>query len=145
MKQETVIYLLAERMIRDAIMRGSQVINIRWLPKERFFADTSDFLRMVRDASDDLDSNSSIKLRNRDWMLGIFMREKEGDSPYISLQPSQLLPLLSIFSEKMVWKGKKGFALYNENSRKTLEKIIDVTLYLENDSSISIEFEEFKS
>jgi len=142
MKQETAVYLLAERMIRDAIMKGSQFINIRCLPKERFFADTSGYLDMVEVEEG---NNSSIKLRNKDWVLGIFIREKERDSPYISLQPSLLLPLLTIFSEKMVWKGKKGFALYNENSRKTLEKIIDLTLYLENDSSISIEFEEFKS
>jgi hypothetical protein len=140
MKKETANYLLAERMIRDAIMKGSQLINIRCLPKERFFADTSDYFDMVEEGN-----NSSIKLRNRDWVLGIFMREKGRDSPYISLQPSLLLPLLTTFSEKMVWKGRQGFAMYNENSRKTLEKFIDVTLYLERDFSISIEFEEFKS
>jgi hypothetical protein len=42
-------------------------------------------------------------------------------------------------------QGKQGFALYDETSRKRLEKCFEVTLYLESDSSISIEFEEAKS
>jgi hypothetical protein len=63
----------------------------------------------------------------------------------MSLPPSLLLPLLTIYSEKTVDQGHRGFAMYDETSRKTLEKCLEVTLYLESDSSISIEFKEIKS
>jgi len=139
-RKEMVVYLLAERMIRDAIKKGSQLINIRCHPEERFFADKSEFLDMVEEGE-----NSPIKLRNRDWFLGISIREKGKDSPYMSLPVSLFLPLLNIFSEKTVYKSRQGLAIYCETSQKTLEKLFEVTLYLESDSSISIEFQEIRS
>ncbi len=140
MKKEMAIYLLAEGMIRDAIKKGSRSLNIRCHPRERFLGDKREFLNTVEEGED-----SSFKLRNRSWVLGISIREKGRDLPYMSLPPSLLLPLLTIFSEKTVGKSKQGFAMYGENSRETLEQFFDVTLYLESDSSISIEFEEIKS
>jgi hypothetical protein len=137
--RETAVYLLAERMIRDAIKKGSQLMNIGCYPKERFFADKGEFIDLVEDGE-----NSPIKLRHRSWVLGISIREKGIDLPYMSLPVSLFLPLLNVFSEKTMVGGKQGFALYDEISRKRLEKCLEVTLYLESDSSISIEFEEAK-
>jgi hypothetical protein len=138
--KETAIYLLAERLIRDAIKKGSQLINVKCHPKERFFADKGEFLDMVEE-----DENSPIKLRNRGWVVGISIRENGKDLAYMSLPPSLLLPLVTIYSEKTAGKGKQGFAIYCEPSRTTLEKLFAVTLYLENDSSISIEFKEIEA
>ena len=138
-RKETAIYLLAERMIRDAIKKGSQLMNIRCHPQERFFADKGEFLHLAEEGE-----NSPVKLRNRGWVLGISMREKGRDSPYMSLPVSLFLPLLNVFSDKTMVEGKQGFALYDETSRKRVEQLLDVTLYFESDSSISIEFGEAK-
>jgi len=140
MSKGTVAYLLAERMIRDAMRRGCHLINIRCHPREKFFADKGEFFDMVEDGE-----NSPIRLRNHSWVLGVTIREEGKDSPYISLPVSLFLPLLDTFSEKTVYKGRQGFAIYSETSRTILERLFEVTLYLEIDSSISIEFKEIES
>jgi hypothetical protein len=139
--RETVPYHLAEQIIREAMRRGTRSINIKCWPKETFFAGKNNFADLVEEEPD-----SPIRFRQRNYVLGISLRGNEKDKPYISLPAGLFLPLLNILaSQKIEYKGKKCFALYSEtSSQKTIDKYLDLTLYWEDDSSISIDFEEIK-
>jgi hypothetical protein len=138
--KETIIYLLAEGILREAMKTGSRLVNIKCYPKEEFFGNKGESFDMVEE-----DGNSRIKIRDRGWVLGVSIRKNGNDSPYLSLPVSVFIPLLNILAERTVYKGKQGFAIYKETSgRKAVEVVLDVCLYLENDSSISVEFEEVR-
>jgi len=138
--RETVPYHLAEQILREAMRRGIQSINIKCWPKETFFAGKNSFADLVEEEPD-----SPIRFRQRNCVLGISLRGNGKDKPYISLPAGLFLPLLNILaSEKIEYKGKRCLALYSETSQKTIDKYLDLILYWEDDSSISIDFEEIK-
>ena len=138
--RETVPYHLAEQIIREAMRRGTQSINIKCWPKETFFAGKNNLADLVEEEPD-----SPIRFRQRNYVLGISLRGNGKDRPYISLPAGLFLPLLNILaSEKIAYKGKRCLALYREPSQQTIDQYLDLTLYWEEDSSISIDFEEIK-
>ncbi len=136
----TVPYRLAEQIIRGAISAGARSVNIKGRPKETFLPGKDTFADLVEEEAD-----SPIRFRQRNYVLGISLRGNGKDKPYISLPVGLFLPLLNILaSEKIEYKGKRCLALYSETSQKTIDKYLDLTLYWEEDSSISIDFEEIK-
>ncbi|HTG01504.1 MAG TPA: hypothetical protein VK654_13070, partial [Nitrospirota bacterium] len=101
-----------------------------------FFKGDGGLLDLTGDAEE-----ASIRLRNADSVIGISMSYKGSSAPYMSLEPYLLAPLLTVFTEKTEWKGKRGFPLYKEGTAK-VEKILHVTLFVEDDFSVSIELRE---
>ncbi len=139
--RETAPYHLAERILREAMRRGTRSVNLRCWPRETFFAGKNNFADLAEEEPD-----SPIRFRQRDYVLGVSLKGNGKDKPYISLPPALFLPLLNILtSEKTEYKGKMCFALYQETSpEKIIDHYLAVTLYWESDSSFSIDFEEIK-
>jgi len=139
--KETAVYHLAEQIIREALNRGSRIINLKCWPKEKSFGEQEEFLSLVEGELD-----APLKIRPRDYDLCVFLRGIGYDKPFMSLPVNSFLPLLNILSaEKTEYKGKQCFPIYGgTSSPKKIEKYLDLTLYLESDSSISIDFQEIK-
>ena len=139
---DTLVYHLAERIIGEAISRGSRSITIKCHPTEK--ADIVDAFAV------ETEQDSSIKTRHLDgrgaYELGFFIGGIGIDVPFIIVPVTYYLPLLNLLtSEKTEFKGKQCFTIYKEpSSQKAVEKYVDVTLYLESDSSVSLDIEEIK-
>lgn len=136
---DTLIYHMAEQIIRDALKRSCQSITIKCCPKEK--PDIVDTFTIEEE------QDSPMKRRHGDggdYELGFFTRKDGEVLPFMTAPAMYFLPLLNILSsEKTEYKGKKCFALYEESSsQKRIDRYIDVTLYLERDSSISFDIEE---
>lgn len=138
-------YLFAEFLIKDAMKKGIRSINLKCRPKEICVGDEKELSDLLSDLYDE-DPYSAIKIRHRNYVFGVSLRANGKDMPFMIPPLSMVLPLLNIFSsEKTEYKGTKCFAIYERTSSgKTIEKYLDLTLYWESDSSISIDFEEIK-
>jgi hypothetical protein len=138
---DTVVYRMAEHIIRDALERNCGTISLKCYPKKH--PDILDALTV------DEEDGSPIKLRSDDrgsYELGFFMKCNCEYLLYMTLPVKYFLPLLNILSvEKTEFKGRQSFVLYKESSaQKTIDRYVDVTIYLERDSSISLDIEEIK-
>lgn len=134
---DTVIYRLAERIIKDAVEHGGRSIAIKCHPTNK-----SDIIDAIVSGTEHDSPIQTDRLEGRgNYELGFFVGK---DAPYITLPVMYFLPLLHIFSSvKTEYKGKSCFAIYKgSSSQKEIERYIDLTVYLESDTSISIDVEE---
>lgn len=139
---DTIAYRLAERIIRDALERGGRSITIKCHP-----ADKSDIINAIIAETEHGSPIKTGRFEGRgNYELGFFIGKDGKDEPYITLPVMYYLPLLHIFSSvKTECKGKLCFALYKgTSSQKEIERYVDLTVYLENDSTISIDVKEIK-
>lgn len=136
---DTVVYRLAERIIRDAVERGGRSIAIKCHPTDK----TNIIDALMRETELDSPIKTGCLEGRGNYELGFFV---EKDVPYITLPVMYFLPLLHIFSSvKAEYKGKSCFAIYKgTSSQKEIECYIDLIVYLESDTSISIDIEEIK-
>jgi len=134
---DTLIYHMAERILCDALEHGARSINIRCRLKEKdaFFGAAS-----AETGQDSPGKRGSLDGRG-DYELGFFLSGIGKDVPYMTMPVIYFLPLLNILaSEKTEHKGKQCFAVYRDTaSQKAVDKYLEVALYLEKDSSITIE------
>jgi len=124
MEQDTLLRGMAERMFRDALLKGCDCITIRCYPRSDFFKGDGGLLDLTGDAEE-----ASIRLRNADSVIGISMSYKGSSAPYMSLEPYLLAPLLTVFTENTEWKGKRGFPLYREGTAKVEKSCTELFLW----------------
>jgi hypothetical protein len=137
---DTLIYRMAERILCDALEHGARSINMRCHPKEKdAFLDAA----AAGTAQDSPGKRGCLDGRG-DYELGFFLSGIRDDVPYRTMPVIYFLPLLNILSsEKTAHQGKQCFAVYREDAcRKAVDKYFEVTLYLERDSSITIDIEQ---
>jgi hypothetical protein len=142
--RETPTYKLAEAILREAIKRGCRSIHLKCQRKEGFSSDPAK--SELENIMEELETDSAVKMRDRNYFWGISLKIREEEHLFMVPPVDLSIALINIFySEKTAYKGKKCFALYDEkSSRKTIDKYLNLTLYWEKDSSLSIDFEEIK-
>ncbi len=144
--KESPAYKLAEAMIREAVKRGARSINMKC--QQRKESEFSDPAKIELDNIVDTlleQPDSPVRIRNRGYFWSISLRINEEEHPFMVPPVELSIELMNIFySEKIAYQGRKVFGLYQEAFPKTIDKYLDLTLYWENDSSLSIDFEEIR-
>jgi hypothetical protein len=131
-----VVRLLAEQIIRDAASRGAGALRIKLYHKSTVLKSVDQAFFEIEDAA-----SAPVQMRNRDMLVGLAIGSDPDAIPMMCIPPGLLLPLINTFAGQTSKKNNRRCFTVSGNTSEG-DRYFDIKVILEDDATLSIEFEE---
>lgn len=131
-----LVHRLVEQIIRDAASRGARALRIKTYHK-------STMLKRIDQAFFEIEDDASVpvQMRNRDMLVGLAIGSDPDGTPMMCIPPGLLLPLINTFAG-LTGKRNNQRCFFVSGDKSDADRYFEVKVVLEDDSTLSIEFDE---
>jgi hypothetical protein len=131
-----LVHRLAEQIIRDAASRGANAFRIKVYHNSKLLKPIDQAVIEIED-----DTSVLVHMRNRDMLVGLAIGSDPDGTPMMCIPPGLLLPLINTFAGQTSKKNNRRCFTVSGNTSEG-DRYFDIKVILEDDATLSIEFEE---